>query len=222
MVRTTKEALSRIIQESWARHLADFTLQQHVTPHAATGRSLSELLMGRRLSTMLDRLHPEWAPERSPRFTEALPAPRTFQPEDPVFARNYSQGPPWVPAVISRATGLISYEVVLPDGRVYRRHVDQLRRRSSSPIRVAETVPAGQPEVRPVSSPSHGEMSRSETEDNSEPEEPPTAMLPSDDVATPQPAPPEESVEPPGPRRSQHSRKTPQHLQDFVLALADC
>lgn len=178
--------------------------------------------MGRRLSTMLDRLHPERAPERSPRFTEALPAPRTFQPEDPVFARNYSQGPPWVSAVISRSTGPISYEVVLPDGRVYRRHVDQLRRRSSSPISVAETVPAGQPEVRPTSSPSRGEMSRSETEDHSEePEEPPTAMLPSDDV-TPQPAPPEESVEPPGQRRSQRSRKLPQHLRDFVLALADC
>ncbi|KAL1422140.1 hypothetical protein MTO96_022403 [Rhipicephalus appendiculatus] len=163
-----------------------------------------------------------WVWRGWPRFTEALPAPRTFQPEDPVFARNYSQGPPWVPAVISRATGPISYEVVLPDGRVYRRHVDQLRHRSSSPIRVAETVPAGQPEVRPASSPSHGEMSRSETEDNSEPEEPPTAMPPSDDVATPQPAPPEESVESPGPRRLQRSRKTPQHLRDFVLALADC
>ncbi|KAL1416280.1 hypothetical protein MTO96_028113 [Rhipicephalus appendiculatus] len=149
--------------------------------------------MGCQLSTMLDRLHPERAPERSPRFTEALPASRTFQPEDPVFARNFSQGPPWVSAAISNATGPISYEVVLPDGHVCHWHVDKLRRRSSSPIRVAETVPAAQPEVRPASSPSRGEMSRSETEDHSEPEEPPTAMLPSDDVATPQPAPPEES-----------------------------
>ncbi|KAL1441835.1 hypothetical protein MTO96_008227 [Rhipicephalus appendiculatus] len=149
--------------------------------------------MGHRLPTMLDQLHPEGAPERSPRFTEALPAPCTFQLEDPVFAWNYSQGPPWVPVVISRATDPISHEVVLSDGRVYRRHMDQLRCWSSSPIRVAKTVPAGQPEVWPTSSPSRGEMSRSETEHHSEPEKPPTAMLPLEDVATPHPAPPEES-----------------------------
>ncbi|KAL1441947.1 hypothetical protein MTO96_008161 [Rhipicephalus appendiculatus] len=80
MVRTTKEALSRIIQGIWARRLADFTLQQHVTPHTTTGRSPSELMMGRRLSTMLNWLHPERAPERFPIFTEALPAAHKFQP----------------------------------------------------------------------------------------------------------------------------------------------
>ncbi|XP_070378121.1 uncharacterized protein [Dermacentor albipictus] len=181
---------------------------------------------------MLDRLHPDRAPDKSSRLAEVLPTPRIFQPDDPVFARNYGQGPPWVSAVISRATGPISYEVALPDGRVCRRHVDQLRRRSSIPMRLAETVPEGQPEVQPSSSPSPGGMSSSKTPDPSETEEHPTAMLPpeaqptvmlpSDDIAAPQPAPTEQSVELPGPRRSQRSRKTPQHLRDFVLALADC
>ncbi|XP_037565246.2 uncharacterized protein K02A2.6-like [Dermacentor silvarum] len=233
MVRTTKEALSRIIRGSWAQRLADFTLQQHVTPHTVTGRSPCELLIGRRLSTMLDRLHPDRVPDKSSRLAEALPTPRTFQPDDPVFVRNYSQGPPWVPAVISRATGPISYEVVFPDSRTCRRHVDQLRRRSSSPMRLAETVPeGGQPEVRPASSPSPVGVSCSKTPDPSETEEQlrvmlpseeqRSVMLPSDDTAVLQPATAEQSVELPGPRRSQRSCKTPQHLRDFVLALADC
>ncbi|KAL3179605.1 hypothetical protein MRX96_037985 [Rhipicephalus microplus] len=152
MVRTTKEGLSRIIQGNWARRLADFTLQQHVTPHTTTGRSPAELLMGRKLSTMLDRLHPDRAPEKSTRLADSLSKPRTFQPEDPVFARNYAQGPLWIPAVISRATGPISYEVTAPDGRVLRRHVDQLRRRTVGPTQtVSAELERPQPERRPMS-----------------------------------------------------------------------
>ncbi|KAL3228441.1 hypothetical protein MRX96_048564, partial [Rhipicephalus microplus] len=142
MVRTTKEGLSRIIQGNWARRLADFTLQQHVTPNTTTGRSPAELLMGRKLSTMLDRLHPDRAPEKSTRLA----------PEDPVFARNYAQGPLWIPAVISRATGPISYEVTTPDGRVLRRHVDPLRRRTVGPTQTAVAeLERPQPERRPMS-----------------------------------------------------------------------
>ncbi|XP_070382664.1 uncharacterized protein [Dermacentor albipictus] len=180
---------------------------------------------------MLDRLHPNRAPDKSSRLAEVLPTPRIFQPDDPVFARNYGQGPPRVSAVISRATGPISYEVALPDGRVCRRHVDQLRRRSSIPMRSAETAPEGQPGVQPASNPSPGGVSSSKTSDPSEPEEhpaatlppeeQPTVTLPSNDIAAPQPAPTEQSVELPGPRRSQRSRKTPQHLRHFVLALAE-
>ncbi|XP_042148867.1 uncharacterized protein K02A2.6-like, partial [Ixodes scapularis] len=148
MVRTTKEALSRIVQGDWSRRLADFLLQQHVTPHSSTGRSPAELLMGRRVSTMLDRLHPDRAPAKSSQQTGLLPVPRSFLPEDPVFARNYGRGPPWAPAVIGRATGPISYEVTLPDGRVLRRHVDQLRRRAMAPCTSEGPAPTEQqPEV---------------------------------------------------------------------------
>ncbi|KAL3213425.1 hypothetical protein MRX96_051690 [Rhipicephalus microplus] len=152
MVRTTKEGLSCIIQGNWARRLADFTLQQHVTPHTTTGQSPAELLMGRKLSTMLDRLHPDRAPEKSTRLADSPSKPRTFQPEYPVFARNYAQGPLWIPAVISRATGPISYEVTAPDGRVLRRHVDLLPRRTVGPTQTAGAeLERPQPERRPMS-----------------------------------------------------------------------
>ncbi|XP_015278794.1 PREDICTED: uncharacterized protein K02A2.6-like, partial [Gekko japonicus] len=58
MVRTTKDALAKLTSGDWGVKLASFLLRQHVTPCSATGRSPAELLMGRRLASLLDRLHP--------------------------------------------------------------------------------------------------------------------------------------------------------------------
>nr|XP_037290929.1 uncharacterized protein K02A2.6-like [Rhipicephalus microplus] len=240
MVRTTKEGLSRIIQKNWARRLADFTLQQHVTPHMTTGQSLAELLMGRKLSTMLDRLHPDRAPEKSTRLADSPSKPRTFKPEDPVFARNYAQGPLWIPAVISRATGPISYEVTAPDGRVLRRHVDQLRRRTVGPTQTAGAeLERPQPERRPMSTstpegsssvPVAPEGSSSAPVEPDAPGEQPTPVIssvpPQEGGTVPLTVPVEANGEPLVPplclRRSQRARGTPHHLRDYVLALADC
>ncbi|XP_039202919.1 uncharacterized protein K02A2.6-like, partial [Crotalus tigris] len=46
--------------------------------------------------------------------------------EATVWARNYGPGHTWVPASVSRITGPLSYEVALDNGRVLRRHIDQL------------------------------------------------------------------------------------------------
>ncbi|KAI2667094.1 hypothetical protein H4Q32_031059 [Labeo rohita] len=59
MVQTTKEALSRITKGEWQTRLARFLLSQHITPNSSTGKSPAELLMNRRLTTALDRLHPD-------------------------------------------------------------------------------------------------------------------------------------------------------------------
>uniref|UniRef100_UPI0010A03C36 uncharacterized protein K02A2.6-like n=1 Tax=Podarcis muralis TaxID=64176 RepID=UPI0010A03C36 len=57
MVRSTKEALARLDRGDWHERVAEYLFVQHITPHAATGRSPAELLMGRRLRSPLDRLH---------------------------------------------------------------------------------------------------------------------------------------------------------------------
>lgn len=43
-----------------------------------------------------------------------------------MLARNYSAGPRWVQATIVAQTGPVSYTVQTADGRMWRRHVDQL------------------------------------------------------------------------------------------------
>lgn len=85
MVRTTKDSLSRLVTSEWQTRVAEFLLYQHVTPCSATGHSPAELLMGRRLTTQLDRIHPDHAPEGQLK-TEDRDALRGFFPGDTIYA----------------------------------------------------------------------------------------------------------------------------------------
>ncbi|XP_060115109.1 uncharacterized protein K02A2.6-like, partial [Heteronotia binoei] len=57
MVRTAKEALNRLGPSDWPKDMACFLMAYRTTPTASTGRSPAELLMGRRITTLLDKLH---------------------------------------------------------------------------------------------------------------------------------------------------------------------
>ncbi|XP_060543752.1 uncharacterized protein K02A2.6-like [Pantherophis guttatus] len=61
-VRSAKEALSRLGPGDWQERVDKFLTAQHSTPCTATGRSLAELLMGRKLRGVLDRLDPNYSP----------------------------------------------------------------------------------------------------------------------------------------------------------------
>ncbi|XP_029141632.1 uncharacterized protein K02A2.6-like, partial [Protobothrops mucrosquamatus] len=108
--------------------LADFLLAHRTTPCTATGKSPAELRWGRHLITKLDRLHPD----RVASQVSQLRTPRRLQVGDPVWARNYGPGHLWVTAVVCKVSGPLSYKVALDDGRVIRRHIDQLRWRLNS------------------------------------------------------------------------------------------
>ncbi|XP_060541499.1 uncharacterized protein LOC117675782 [Pantherophis guttatus] len=125
-VRSTKEALARLGPRGWQERVSTYLLSQHTTPCSSTNRSPAEMLMGRRLRTTLDRLHPLYNSDRP--TTGYLP-PRVFKEGDQVFARNYGGDPRWLPGQIIQVTGPCSYRVLLVDGRTWRRHVDQLRKR---------------------------------------------------------------------------------------------
>ena len=47
-----------------------------------------------------------------------------------MFVKNYHPGDKWLPGVIQKKTGPVSFVVKLTDGRVRRCHQDQVRRRS--------------------------------------------------------------------------------------------
>ncbi|XP_060542427.1 uncharacterized protein K02A2.6-like [Pantherophis guttatus] len=61
-VRSAKEA-SRLSPGDWQERVDKFLIAQHSTPCTATGRSPAELLMGRKLRGILDRLNPNYSPE---------------------------------------------------------------------------------------------------------------------------------------------------------------
>ncbi|XP_026576533.1 uncharacterized protein K02A2.6-like, partial [Pseudonaja textilis] len=106
--------------------LSRYLLSQHTTPCTTTNKSPAELLMGRRLRTTLDRLHPHYCPD-TPIGSDSLVG--DFALHDLVYARNYAGDPLWVPGQVVSIAGPRSYRVLLEDGRLWRRHVDQLRRR---------------------------------------------------------------------------------------------
>ncbi|KRX18868.1 Uncharacterized protein T07_3375, partial [Trichinella nelsoni] len=126
MVRTTKEFIKKMTQRDWEYNLANFLFCQHVTPCTTTGKSPAELLMNRRLRTVLDRLQPDVVSEDLDKRFEKV---RTFQTDDQVYAKNYSSEKAWKPAIVVTPTGPLSYQVQTEDGQLWRRHIDQLRKR---------------------------------------------------------------------------------------------
>lgn len=148
MVQETKQVLRKLSEGDWATKLSRFLLGQHTLPSTTTGKSPAELLMGRRLRTAVDRLHPDGnidqaALERF--FLGDNQRVRAFCMGDAVYARNYHGSTKWVPGVVCSVTGPLSYQVRLCDGRLWRRHIDQLRKRAG-PLDPGVSYNQGAPE----------------------------------------------------------------------------
>ncbi|XP_026536195.1 uncharacterized protein K02A2.6-like [Notechis scutatus] len=123
MVRSTKETLQRMDQENWQERIDRMLLAQHITPHTTTQRSPAELLMGRWLHTVLDRVHPNYSTETPP---DSPGKCRQFTIGDPVYAHSYTGGPTWVPARVVENTGPWSYREETEEGKLWERHINQL------------------------------------------------------------------------------------------------
>ena len=62
-----------------------------------------------------------------------------------VYARNFSQGPKWVPGILRKSNDPIAFEVELEDGRMWRGHQHHIERASDSPSQLEKTRPSIQP-----------------------------------------------------------------------------
>ena len=54
---------------------------------------------------------------------------QSFSSGDMVYVRNFRSGTTWIPGTIGSAIGNVSYEVMLEDSRMVRRHVDHICQR---------------------------------------------------------------------------------------------
>ena len=119
--------------------LARFLFHYRTTPNSTTGVSPAELLMGRKLKTHLDQLHPNLASTVQGRqYSQMMnhdkqTSERPFGPDDPVLIKNYHHGPTWIPGEVLTG-GPRNYKIKLASGVIVRRHVDQmLNRPADSP-----------------------------------------------------------------------------------------
>jgi hypothetical protein len=135
-VQSFKEAMKKM-SNGYTLHqkMCMYLINQHVTPHATTGVAPAELLMRRSLKTRLDLIRPslaskvEEAQSQQKNSHDRSAKERHFAVGDKVYARNFASGNPWLHGVISEVTGPLSFKVQLTDGRVVRRHLDQVRSR---------------------------------------------------------------------------------------------
>ncbi|XP_071033011.1 uncharacterized protein, partial [Parasteatoda tepidariorum] len=134
-VQTVKDALRRIVKGNWRKRHAKFLLQQHCTPTTTTSASPAELLMGRKLRTVLDRLHPDLTAERKLRQEPQLRRKngssllRSFSVDDPVFVRNYGRVQSGFQQRSLNPQVQFPKKAVTTGGEVVKRHVDQMQKR---------------------------------------------------------------------------------------------
>ena len=116
--------------------LSRFLLNYRVTPQTTTEQSPSQLLMGRRIRTCLDLLHPDSTQDTVKKKQEKIKndqQPRKFSVGDNLFAKDFhTVHNKWIPVEVVKITGPVSYEVVTENGLRLRRHVDHLRKRYSN------------------------------------------------------------------------------------------
>ena len=161
-VQSVKEGLNRMSQGNLETKLARYLFKYRNTPHATTGRSPSELLLGRKARTHLDLCHPDEAraveeqQRLQKRYHDNHAKDRRIDEGDKVYVRNFSSGPCWLPGVVVSQSGPVSFVVKLQDGRTVRRHQDHTRARYTQHMISPPDV-----EVQPVV----GEETESTTEE---------------------------------------------------------
>ena len=138
-VQTFKAGVKKLTEGTLESKLSHFLFHYRLTPQTTTGQSPAELLLGRRIKSRLDLLHPNVKSKvaqslqrqklNHDKFTKA----RVFGVDDKVFVKNHQGTPTWLEGIVTEITGPISYKVKLNDGSIIRRHVDHIRIRHSPP-----------------------------------------------------------------------------------------
>ena len=126
-------------------NLSRFSFHYRITPHTTTGVSPAELLFKRKPRSHMDELKPNIATRvqinqtRQKSGHDVRTRNRQFNIDDRVFVRNFAtSGNTWLPGVIIESRGELTFFVELQDGRVFRRHIDHIRR-CSCPVDGSDT-----------------------------------------------------------------------------------
>ena len=118
------------------QRIKNFLLTYRSTKHPTTGRTPASLFLGRELRTRLSLLRPNVGEKvmdsqaKQKATHDAHVKFREFYPGDRVLVKDLRKEDTWLPGSVAERSGPRLYVVVLNDGRVWKRHVDHLRRDS--------------------------------------------------------------------------------------------
>ncbi|CAI6349493.1 unnamed protein product [Macrosiphum euphorbiae] len=136
LVRTFKNYLKKVISSTNNKDCIDtsvlkFILSYNSTKHCSTGFSPAQLHIGRSLFTSYDRLTPfakvnyEKSLDKNKNWYRGN-RNKEYIVGDLVMCRNYTGGDEWVQAVILQKLSPVTYDLRLGDGRIWKRHVNQI------------------------------------------------------------------------------------------------
>ena len=134
-VQTLKRNLKATVKEGKTIHhrLAEFLFEYRATPHATTDVSPSELFLKRKLKTRFDLLLPNTKKHVTSKQSDQKQQhdkharPCSLFPGSLVMIRDYTGSSKWIPGMILRKLGPVTFDVETTNGRIVKRHVDQLR-----------------------------------------------------------------------------------------------
>ena len=148
-VQTFKEGIRRQKTGSIETRVARFLFGYRNTPHSTSGVSPAVMMFNRPLRCQLDLLKPNIEETVQGRQMQQQlnhdihSKDRKFQINDTVFVENFGHGSKWLAGTIEEVRGPLTYMVRLSDGRVLKRHVDHIRKRTSmEPSNAQDVVPS--------------------------------------------------------------------------------
>ena len=118
-----------------SNRLAEFLLRYRASPHTTTGVAPSELFLQRRLRTIFDLLKPDTRGMVTSKQTDQKQHHdkhvklRDLFVGTPVMVRDYHHSHQWIPGRVLKKLGPVTYSVDVGDGRIWKRHIDQLTER---------------------------------------------------------------------------------------------
>ena len=139
-IQTMKANVLRQTEGSLETKLARFLFAYRTTPQSTTTVNPAELMFGRKIKTRLDMLHPDLRSKvishqhrQKDDHDRHHSQFRAFREGKKVYVRNYRSGPNWLEGKIIQVLGPVSYTVQMSDGKLLKRHIDQLRSSSVQP-----------------------------------------------------------------------------------------
>ena len=140
MVRTFKEALATMKQGDLQVKLDRLLYKYRIMPHSTTGKTPAELMFNREIRTPFHLLQPGSMSTQSAPLTQNQEKPKTreFQEKESVWARNFGVGEKWIPGVIKKRLGNVTYEVNFEGKSASNRHIDHLRKRGKKDVSVTQ------------------------------------------------------------------------------------
>ena len=180
--------------------LAEFLFEYRATPHATTNESPSELFLKRRIRTRFDLMLPNTKEvvtshqAEQKKHHDKHAKDRSLFPGTEVMVRDYIGSNKWIPGIVLDKLGPVTYSVEIENGRIFKRHIEQLRVRNPTP-NPSQDNPTSQ--------------GNSTIQDNSYYPEAIDEVLP-----IPPPNIQEEPVQPPARRYPQRQRRAPDHYTD--------